>query len=66
VNEKGEVVKERDHLCDGLRYATMLRDRGKELDMIKGSGLGTGMFSRQQPARQAPQYARNIDFDLFE
>jgi phage terminase large subunit-like protein len=65
-NEKGEIVKERDHLCDALRYATMMRDAGRELDMIRGCGFGTGMFSRQQPARQMRRYAVNVDFPLFD
>jgi phage terminase large subunit-like protein len=64
-NERDEIVKERDHLCDALRYATMMRNHGKELDMIKGVGYGTGMFSRQQPARQMPQRAVGWDFDVF-
>ena len=58
TNEKDQIVKERDHLCDALRYAVAMREHGKELDMIKGVGYGTSMFSRQQPARQMPQYAR--------
>jgi phage terminase large subunit-like protein len=65
-NEKDEIVKERDHLCDALRNAVMMREHGKELDMIRGVGYGTGIFSRQQPQRQPQQYARNIDFPLWD
>jgi hypothetical protein len=64
-DEQEKIVKERDHLADALRYAVMSRMNGKELDMIKGVGYGTGMFSHQQPIRQPLQYARGINFDLF-
>jgi phage terminase large subunit-like protein len=59
------VVKERDHLIDAMRYATMMRRQGRPRSECDGIGYGAMPFAGQRRERAEPQMAKGLDFDLF-
>ena len=60
------VVKERDHLCDALRYAVMMRRQGRTRSECDGVGFGSMPFAGQRRDRNREAGgAKGMDFNLF-
>ncbi len=61
------IVKQRDDLVSALRYAIMMRRKGKPPAECEGIGYGGLQYSGHQPQRsnRKSELARNVDFDVF-
>ncbi|MDH2400784.1 terminase family protein [Bradyrhizobium sp. SSUT18] len=65
-DENFRVVKQRDDLVSAMRYAVMMRRRGKPLSECDGVGYGGySTTGQRQTLGNAPQIARGLDFDVF-
>jgi hypothetical protein len=61
----GKPVDKNDDLVAALRYASMGRRLGQPLAEYSGIGYGNLPHPRQLSQRGTPQYARNIEFNVF-
>jgi phage terminase large subunit-like protein len=65
-DEDYKIVKQRDHLCDALRYAMMMKRKGRplsECDAVPGYG-GPMPFGARRSSGQV-EYAQTVE-DVFE
>lgn len=60
-----KIVKQRDDLVSALRYAVMMRRKGKPLSECDGIGYGGLPYAGQRRANSGPQIAQGVDFDPF-
>ncbi len=65
-DEDYKIVRLRDDLISAVRYAFMMRRKGKALVECEGYGRAPGVGDYPMAGRNhEPQLARGIDFDVF-
>ena len=65
-DEDYKIVRQRDDLISAVRYAFMMRRKGKSLGECEGYGRAPGVGDYPMAARRhEPQFAAGVEFDVF-